>query len=97
MNALQRRSTSGVQARCSSGVPCAITEAGEAIKDSKATRASAFNPSRIHPSRIHPSRIHLPSSIQKPQSKTGPVNGVPDDVPTKPLPDLWYRGAIDTY
>jgi hypothetical protein len=47
MNALHRRSASGVQARRASGVPCAMTEAGEAINDSKATRASAFSRRRI--------------------------------------------------
>jgi hypothetical protein len=88
MNALHKRSASGVQARRSSAVPCAITEAGEAINDSKATRASAFNRRRID----------LSSPIRKNlQSETGPINGVPDEVLTKPLPDPWYRGATDAY
>ena len=87
MNALQRRSTSGVQARCSSGVPCAIAEAGEAINDSQTTRASAFTPSRTH----------LPSPIRKTSKRNRARQSSTADMPSKPLPDPWYRGAADAY
>jgi hypothetical protein len=81
MNALQRRSTSGVQARRSSGAPCATAETGKTINDSQATRENAFNPSRIH----------LSPPIRKTPKQSRARQWCPDSVPTKPCRSLVSR------